>query len=232
MKLVLADDHTLFRDALAQYLERAEPGAEIHRARDLYEVFEYLRKLPTPTGTNYPDLVLLDLKMPGMNGMDGFKRMRDEFPEVPLALMSGIAEPEDVQRAMDLGAMGYFPKTMSGRALVKAIQLVVGGDKYLPIDPDTNNLMPSYYGSPAVSGLPGRGVSLLANGLQSNVRLTPREQEVLTYLIQGQTNKDIARSLELQVVTVKLHVRGICRKLGASNRTQAALRAREMGLSA
>lgn len=222
MKLVLADDHTLFRDALAQYLERAEPECNIFKARDLYEVFNYLQET-----NDRPDLILLDLKMPGMNGLEGFRRMREEYPDIRLALMSGVAERDDVQRSMDMGAMGYFPKTMSGRALVKAIQIVLGGDKYLPVDPETNNLMPSYY-----SGRVERGSAVSSNSLPASVKLTPREHEVLTFLVQGQTNKDIARSLNLQVVTVKLHVRGICRKLGAANRTQAAMRAREMGISA
>lgn len=228
MKLVLADDHTLFRDALAQYLERAEPQADIQRARDLYEVFDYLEH-----SDRSPDLVLLDLKMPGMNGLEGFKKLHERYPAVPLALMSGVAEPDDVQRAMELGAMGYFPKTLSGRALVKAIQLVLAGEKYLPIDPDNNHLLPSYYNGHGYANINGIVSSIIhPSSKHDGIRLTPREHEVLGYLIQGHTNKDIARSLELQVVTVKLHVRGICRKLGAANRTQAAIRAREMGLSA
>ena len=220
MKLLLADDHTLFRDALSQYLERAEPGAEIIRARDLHEVFSTLKSMEGGA----PDLILLDLRMPGMSGLEGFRRLREQYPAIPIALMSGIAEPDDVRQAMALGAVGYFPKTLSGRALVKAIQLVLTGEKYLPVDPESNSLMPSYYSngnraqSPTVAGVPER------------MQMTPREQEVLTYLVQGHTNKDIARALDLQVVTIKLHVRGICRKLGAANRTQAALRARELGL--
>lgn len=220
MKLLLADDHTLFRDALSQYLERAEPGAEIIRARDLHEVFATLKGMESAA----PDLVLLDLRMPGMSGLEGFRRLREQYPSIPIALMSGIAEPDDVRQAMALGAVGYFPKTLSGRALVKAIQLVLTGEKYLPVDPESNSLMPSYYSNgnraqpPMVAGGPER------------MPMTPREQEVLTYLVQGHTNKEIARALDLQVVTIKLHVRGICRKLGAANRTQAALRARELGL--
>ncbi len=229
MRLLIADDHTLFRDALVQYVERAEPEAAIILAKDFYEVVELMKKNPVQ------DLVLLDLRMPGMNGMEGFKLMRREYPNVPVALMSGVAETKDVNDAMDLGAVGYFPKTLSGKALLKAIQLVLTGERFVPIDHETNAIMPSYYNN-------GRGngngesktqetqAASAGNGLIA--QLTPRETEVLSYLASGASNKEIARELSLQVVTVKLHVRGICRKLDAKNRTQAALKARELGIVA
>ncbi len=226
MKLLIADDHTLFRDALVQYIERAEPEAAITLAKDFYEVVELMKKNPVQ------DLVLLDLRMPGMNGMEGFKLMRAEYPKVPVALMSGVAETKDVNDAMDLGAVGYFPKTLSGKALLKAIQLVLTGERFVPIDHETNAIMPSYYNGQ------GKGGAVSASAAEAKsakpgetvLHLTPRETEVLSYLASGASNKEIARELSLQVVTVKLHVRGICRKLDAKNRTQAALRARELGI--
>ncbi len=227
MKLLLADDHTLFRDALVQYIERAEPEAEIVLAKDLHGVFDHLKSCNIS-----PDLILLDLKMPGMNGMEGLARLRREYPDLAVSLMSGTAESEDVKMAMELGVMGYFPKTLSGKALLKAIQFVLSGEKFLPIDRDNNEVMPAYYDSgrggssiPPYSHINGDG-----NGNHNAGNLTVREREVLSYLLEGASNKEIARALDLQVVTVKLHVRGIFRKLGAKNRTQAALRARELGL--
>jgi len=226
MKLLIADDHTLFRDALVQYIERAEPEADIVLAKDLDGVFDYLK-----SGEAVLDLILLDLRMPGMNGMNGLAGLRKNYPDVPVALMSGVAESEDVKKAMEMGAMGYFPKTLSGKALLKAIQLVLAGEKFLPIDRDNYEVMPSYYddGRSKTSSPPYQHLSedksTLVNG-----SLTAREREVLSYLLEGASNKEIARELELQVVTVKLHIRGIFRKLGAKNRTQAALRARELGL--
>lgn len=226
MKLLLADDHTLFRDALVQYIERAEPGAEVLLAKDLPGAVEFL------AAGQEPDLVLLDLKMPGMHGLEGLKSVRATYPTIPVALMSGVAEPQDVKAAMDMGAVGYFPKTLSGKALLKAIQLVLAGERFLPIDRETNEVMPSYYngGYPSAGGRASYGQGAASNGAADN--LTPRESEVLTYLLRGASNKEIAASLNLQVVTVKLHVRGICRKLGAKNRTQAALKAKELGLTA
>lgn len=231
MKLLLADDHTLFRDALVQYIERAEAGAEILLAKDFHEVIDIMKENPNP------DLILLDLRMPGMNGMEGFRILKRDYPGVPVALMSGVAESSDVKAAMDLGAVGYFPKTLSGKALLKAIQLVLTGEKFVPLENATNRIMPSYYngGHNANGASSYQGLNESQEGISIpesvHVNLTPRETEVLSYLGEGASNKEIANALGLQVVTVKLHVRGVCRKLGAKNRTQAALKAREIGLT-
>ncbi len=220
MKLILADDHILFRDALVQYIVRAEPDADVSLAKDLPEVMEVMKEDPEQ------DLILLDLKMPGMNGLNGLKNVRDAFPDVPVALITGVAEKEDVQAAMELGAIGYFPKTLSGKALLKAIHLVLTGEKFVPLDPQSNGIMPSYRADE--SAVPSQSSEEAA----ANANLTPREMEVLSYLAKGESNKEIANALGLQVVTVKLHVRGICGKLDAKNRTQAALKARELGIYA
>lgn len=146
-----------------------------------------------------------------------------------------MAEPEDVQQAMDLGAVGFFPKTLSGRALLKAIELVMLGEKYIPVDTVTGGLMPSYYSwnnssSQSVKKLPIRTSGQASPISSAGVSLTPREQEILSELCRGKTNKDIARDLDLQPVTVKLHVRGVCKKLGVVNRTQAVIKAFELGV--
>jgi two-component system nitrate/nitrite response regulator NarL len=216
MKLLIADDHTLFRDALVQYVERADPAAQVTVAKDFREAYAALKE------NSDRDLVLLDLRMPHMNGMEGFRRIREEFPQVKLALMSGVAEEHEVKTAMNLGAAGYFPKTLSGKALLRAIQLVLNGERFIPLDSETNAIMPSYHADAE------REKIIYQNN--QPVTLTPRETQVLAFLARGVSNKEIARELELQVVTVKLHVRGICRKLDAKNRTQAAIRARELGI--
>jgi two-component system, NarL family, nitrate/nitrite response regulator NarL len=233
MRLLIADDHALFRDAMSQYVERSNPGSTVDSVSNLDEVFEFLSKSPET-----PELVLLDYNMPGMSGLKGFAKFRQTYPLIPVALLSGVAEPEDVQRAMDLGAMGFFPKTLSGRALLKAIELVLTGEKFIPVDSKTNGLMPAYYSDKTVNQMPVRlplkttsandtFSTVLAS---SKIRLTPRENDVLICLCRGQANKDIARNLGLQDVTVKLHVRSICRKLEVTNRTQAVLKSFELGL--
>lgn len=219
MKLLIADDHALFRDALVQYIERSDPSSRVTLAKDFPQAMDILEQNP------HQDLVILDLRMPGMNGMDGFTQMKERFPDVPVALMSGVAEPDDVISALDLGAVGYFPKTMSGKALLNAIKTVASGGEYIPEGERPGTFMPAYYDD-------GRGrIGHMRETNIEGLNLTPRELEVLSYLVDGASNKDIARALELQVVTVKLHVRGICRKLEAKNRTQAALMAKEMGVN-
>lgn len=143
MKLLLADDHTLFRDALVQYIKRSDIEAEVSVAKDMDGVLKLMQQEPDQ------DLVLLDLRMPGMNGMQGFKEMQDKYPDVRVGLMSGVAEVEDVRAAMNLGAVGYFPKTLSGKALLKAIQLVLEGERFVPIDHNSSAVMPSYFADDA-----------------------------------------------------------------------------------
>lgn len=228
MKLLIADDHTLFRDALVQYIKRAIEDCDLTVTKDFHEAYEELQK-----DQNY-DLVILDLRMPGMDGMGGFEKMRKEFPNVKVSLMSGVAEQKDVNQAMDLGACAYFPKTLSGKALVQAIQKVLEGEVFIPIDKSNGKIMPAYFADDKRANFSYGGMSEAQEKLDTdeNFNLTPREKEVLSYLAKGDSNKEIANSLGLQVVTVKLHVRGICRKLDANNRTQAALKATQLGLVA
>lgn len=212
IKILIADDHKLFQEALVHYIERARAGIEITLAKDLHEAVDALGK------DARQDLVILDLKMPGMDGVKGFKKIKDLYPNVPVALMSGIAEPKDVRAARDAGAVAYFPKTMSGQTLMNAIQSVLDGQIFFPMDSVTNKIMPSFYSDKKSKAGDG------------DINLTPREIEVLGFLANGKSNKEIATALNIQVVTVKLHVRGICRKLDVKNRTQAALKAQDMGV--
>jgi DNA-binding NarL/FixJ family response regulator len=224
MKLLVADDHILFRDALLQYICRAEPDAEILVSDDLDGAIDYLQQ------GEKPQAVLLDYRMPGMKGLDGLQRVRTEFPEFPVILMSGVIETADIEKAIEMGITGYFPKTMSGKAFINAIQMVLSGEKFFSYDAEAKKLMASYKGDRELAGQKGTGANELKNkGL--NI-LSEREKEVLTYLLDGSSNKEIANVLNLQEVTIKLHVRGICRKLGAKNRTQAALIAQEGGFEA
>lgn len=217
-RILLADDHTLFRDAIAQYLLAADPALEILVAHDVHGAVQLIE------AHGGIDLVLLDLKMPGMEQLAGLKKIRERYPDLALALLSGAARNQDVTAAMDLGARGYFPKTLPGPALLAGIKRIVAGETYVAMDDNTNSIMPSHY--PAGQGETGPG----GEAQLAQFGLTPREREVLSFLARGASNKEIARELDLQIVTVKLHVRGVCRKLSAANRTQAALKAQELGI--
>ena len=220
MNILIADDHTLFRDVLLQYIERAEPNAQVTLCDSLHQVKDHMDR------GMMPDLALLDFRMPGMRNLDGLEELLQKYSSLKAVLISGVAEQEDIERAIQMGVIGYLPKTMSGKALIRAIQLMIEGEKFFSIEAETKQFMPSYYGdfNPEESGV--NGVSAADAKFD---QLTEREKQVLNYLMEGAANKEIANALNLQVVTVKLHVRGVCRKLGAKNRTQAALIAKEGG---
>lgn len=222
MKLLLADDHTLFRDAVVQYIIRAEPAAEVLVAKDVHGAIELLE------ARNDIQLVLLDLRMPGMEGFSGLRKIREMRPGLSVALMSGYAEDEDIKQAVALGVRGYFPKTLSGQVMLSGIRRILEGDTFVAMDHNTSTYMPSYYDTQDKEANDSSGNS--GNAAAQNYHLTPREYQVLQFLARGVSNKEIARALDLQIVTIKLHVRGICRKLNVQNRTQAALKAMETGL--
>ncbi|WP_029012236.1 response regulator [Niveispirillum irakense] len=205
MRLLIADDHDLLRDALRSHFEREAPGTIV---RGVGTVSEALKALDD--GIPF-DILLLDLRMPGMNGLNGLVRLRERYPSLKIALMSGEAKNEDIRLALAHGAVGFLPKTLPGTALLQALQRMLAGEIFMPENIAENAIQA---GTNALNGT-----------------FTKREREVLDFLLKGQSNKEIARALELEEVTVKLHIRGLCRKLGAKNRTQAAMRAVELGLA-
>ncbi|AUN31332.1 hypothetical protein IP70_14435 [alpha proteobacterium AAP38] len=205
MRLLIADDHDLLRDALRSHFEREAPGTFVQGVGTVSEALKVL-----DDGAPF-DILLLDLRMPGMNGLNGLVRLRERYPSLKIALMSGEAKNEDIRLAMAHGAVGFLPKTLPGSILLQAVQRMAAGETFMP-----DNLAES---------------AMASDGNALNSTFTRREREVLDFLLKGQSNKEIARALDLEEVTVKLHIRGLCRKLGAKNRTQAAMRAVELGLA-
>lgn len=204
MRLLIADDHDLLRDTLVIFLESASDIAVFTAAS-----FGEAERLIEKDGPF--DLVLLDFNMPQMAGLSGLERLlaRPEQPRV--ALISGEARREVAEKALAMGACGFIPKTLTARRLVNAVRFMAMGEVYAPLEfmsgPETRELHP------------------LAE------KLSRREQQVAKGLTEGKSNKEIARDLDLQEPTIKLHVKTLYRKIGASNRTQAALIAREVGLA-
>jgi DNA-binding NarL/FixJ family response regulator len=202
MRLLLADDHEMVRDALASYLSN-EGGAEVVTAADLPSARRFL-------ADDGPfDIVLLDYDMPGMDGLTGLKQVLDENAGLRVALLSGNAHRTVVRQAISMGAAGFLPKTLAVASLIRAVEFMIAGEVYLP-----------------TSVLNDEDTSTGALGHD----LTRREREVLQHICNGMANKEIARALDLQEVTVKLHVRTLCRKIGARNRTHAAMLATEANL--
>ena len=218
MHVLLADDHELVRNGLKFYLERLASKVTVIEAATFDEALVNSSKAPQL------DLIILDLKMPGMNGFAGLELMRERFPKVPAVILSGSVRRGDVLTALAAGAAGYIPKTLSGKAMFNALQLILSGETYVPsiVLPDRD--------SPA--GQPDADKGAPATGDNALSKLTPRERDALALLTQGYSNKEIARRLEIEEITVKVHLSGVYRKLHATNRTQAVRIAMQLGWAA
>lgn len=218
MKILLADDHAMVRDGLIPFFERMEPGTIVIEASSFPEALEAAR--------NTADLALavLDLYMPGMDGLGGLTAMRGEFPDLPIVILSGSTSPDDAYRAIEHGANGYIPKTMRGQTIIGVLRLVLSGERYIPpfLFDNRDTLVKN----------PADGVATAVIDPTSQVaQLTPRELDILDMIVDGAPNKVIARALALQEVTVKAHLRSVFRKLGVSNRTEAARTAIVSGMT-
>jgi DNA-binding NarL/FixJ family response regulator len=203
MRILLADDHDLVRETISAYLQ-SEGGAEVSLATDLSSALDEI------AASGPFDLVLLDYNMPGMFGLEGLTRALEANGGKGVAILSGTAPNRTAQEALDAGAIGYLPKTLGAQSLLNAVRFMISGETYVPV-----SLMREE------AAAPEHPMAKL---------LSPRENEVLSGLCRGLSNKEIARELDLQEVTIKLHVRTLCRKLDAKNRTQAAMAAKEAGL--
>lgn len=152
------------------------------------------------------DVVLLDYNMPGMEGLTGLNRMLNTNEQRPVAIISGAASPRLAKDAIAAGAAGFVPKTLGAKSMVSAIKFMAAGEIFVPFG------------------------FMQQEDAKTVGNLTERETQVLRGLCAGKSNKDIARDHDLQEVTIKLHVKTLCRKLDARNRTQAAMIARDRKL--
>ena len=224
-RLVLADDHDLVREGLQLVLSR-EPDLEVvGEASDGREAVAVCRKLD-------PDLVLMDVRMPDMDGLEATRKIKAAQPSVSVLVVTTYENPDYLFEAMKAGAAGYVLKDASKEELVGAVRNVLDGESSLDRDLAARLLQRLASESP----LPG-GTSQPAESPEQPERaapvpsgLTPRELEVLAHLAQGESNPDIAGVLVISRATVKVHVERIIRKLGVSDRTQAVVRAIEMGV--
>jgi DNA-binding NarL/FixJ family response regulator len=206
LRIVIADDHPLFRDALRLTVAQGFPDAEIAEAHS----FDTLRaRLDAAPET---DLVLLDLKMPGMQGLSGLLFMRAAFAAVPVAIISAEEQKSIVRRALSLGAVGYIAKSTSADGIRAALAALLSGGVWAP---DT---------------LDGKDEDATRDAMLAArlARLTPQQIRVLMMLSEGFPNKKIAHALSVSEATAKAHVSAILEKLEVENRTQAVILAREI----
>ncbi len=208
-KIIIADDHPLFRAALKQAVAQAVPDVDVIEADSLTALQE--------TVENHKDaeLVLLDLHMPGTNGFTGLVYLRGQNPSMPVVVVSGSEEPRVMRRAIEYGASGFIPKSASLDIISQAIVAVLEGEVWLPDEiADSNE---------SVSDDDAEFAAKLAS-------LTPQQFRVLMMLTEGLLNKQIAYELNVSEATIKAHVTAILRKLGVHSRTQAVIEASRLGV--
>ncbi|OAN44697.1 DNA-binding response regulator [Paramagnetospirillum marisnigri] len=214
MQILVADDHKLVRDGLKPFLQELDPGADILDAATLSEALQAIEGAPNLS------LILLDLMMPGMDGLDGLVQIKAKVPNIPVVIVSGYSTRDHVVAAVQSGAAGFIPKTVSGTAMVNALRLVLSGETYLPSS--------SFFEDPANQGAQPIAPKPAAVPPPFD-RLSRREGEILAQLVEGRTNKEIAIALSLQEITIKVHLRNVYRKIGAANRAQAVRIALQSG---
>lgn len=209
-KILLADDHPLFREAIINVIEHSFPGCETLETEDLEGALEIAQN------EEDLDLILLDLNMPGMNGLNGLITLRNDMPTVPVVIVSAEEDKQIVLQAITYGAVGFITKSSPRDQMSDALQQILAGNVYLPSDiirssqpdnrrsqrKDDNQIPPELLSS-----------------------LTRRQLLVLERMSKGESNKQIAYNLNIAETTVKAHVSAILRKLGVHNRIQAVLSA-------
>jgi DNA-binding NarL/FixJ family response regulator len=206
--IIVADDHPLFRGALKQALSGIFSDLSVIEAGTLEETVEAL------SGRAETDLVLLDLKMPGVSGFSGLTFLRSQHPTVPIIVVSGVDDSATIRTCMEFGAAGYIPKTTPIDVMNKAIRSVLAGGTWTPPDIPLGELA-------------DKETSHLVRRLAS---LTPQQMRVLTMLSEGLLNKQIAYELSVSEATVKAHVSAILMKLGVESRTQAVIAASKLDI--
>ena len=202
MSVLIADDHQLIREMVEMYL-KSQPDITVSLADNLASTLEACEE------AGGFDVVMLDLAMPGMAGLAGVEKVIAANGKKPVVLFSGNASRDTVNQAINLGAKGYNPKTLPAKSLTNAIRFVAAGEVFLPM----SYLMDD---DPTPE--------------QQGWNLSAQETRVLKKLCEGKTNKEIAREMELSEVTIKMYMRSICSRLGAKNRTHAAMIANQHSL--
>ena len=210
MILLLVDDHALFREGLKFLLRGLDDELVIDEA-------ESCAAATARHGQFSYDLILLDLNLPGIGGLEALAAMRAAYPQTPLVVLSGEDDPRTIRATIEQGAMGFVPKSSTPEILIQALKLILARGVYLPVSALDGEAAPVPHAAPESSD------AVLAG-------LSARQLEVLRCVIQGQPNKLIARNLALSESTVKAHLSAVFRALGAHNRTEAVYAAAKLGL--
>ena len=210
MRVLVVDDHNLFRQGLVSLIRtRSDLMRVVGEAASGSEAIEMTAKL-------HPDLVMMDLYMPEMDGLQAMQKIRNEYPETAIVMLTSSEDDEHLAEAMHLGASGYLTKSLEAEELFRLVEAVSEGEIGLTASM-ANRLL-------------ARSRQLIAAPTSYNMALTEREREVLELIARGASNNEIADELCISRNTVKIHVRNVLQKLDVENRTQAAMEALQRGL--
>jgi DNA-binding NarL/FixJ family response regulator len=215
-KILIADDHPLFREAIHNVISDGFPGSEVMETADLDSAMELTQQ------HDDLDLILLDLNMPGMHGLNGLINLRNEAPTIPVVIVSAEQDKQVVLQAITYGAVGFITKSSPRAQMTEAIQQILNGNVYLPSDIIRTQKTGTRR---SMNDTPNFPPELLQ-------ALTRKQLLVLERMTKGESNKQIAYTLEIAETTVKAHVSAILRKLNVHNRVQAILSAGDIDFAA
>jgi len=218
LQVLLADDHALFRDGMRYVLQQLSDEVDIICAGDFIET---MSKAEVNPGI---DLALLDLNMPGSDGVGSIRIFHNRFPFIPLVVVSGSEQRAEIEWVMEYGAMGFISKMSSGKVMVNALRIVLDGGIYFP---------PQLMAGPeAAASQAGTGQAELDKAGQhtNNHGLTRRQMEALQHLAEGLSNKEIALKMNLAEGTIKVHVAAAYQVLQVNSRLDAVRKAQQLGL--
>jgi len=223
-RVLIADDHALIRDGFRRMLDYEKDFEVIGEASDGREAVELCRRLE-------PDLVLMDVRMPGMDGLEATRAIKANQPEVSVLVITTYENADYLLGAIKAGAAGYILKDAPSERMVNSMRRVLAGEWPLNQELGVQLIRRLASEGPQASAVPWAAESSAKAAPPPLEDFTPREVEVLGLLLRGKTNEEIAKSLSISRATVKVHVRHIIAKLGVSDRTQAVVRALELGLA-
>jgi DNA-binding NarL/FixJ family response regulator len=209
VRVLIADDHPLFREGMRGRLDRVADVAVVGEAASGDEAVELAQKLE-------PDVILMDIKMPGLNGIEATREIQRANPQIGILVLTMFEDDDSVFAAMRAGAKGYLLKDSGGEGVVHAIRAVASGEAVF--GPGVAERMIGFFSAPRAA--PKRAFP----------ELTEREEEVLSLVAQGKSNREIARQLFVSLKTVRNHVSNILLKLQVADRAQAVIRARDAGM--
>jgi DNA-binding NarL/FixJ family response regulator len=215
MKIIVIDDHVLIRQAMHGVLKKLRRDSVVLEAANYQQAQQLF--------SNNPDigLILLDLTLPDRDGFSVLVELRERYPAIPLVVLSAVQDSSNVLKALDLGALGYIPKSSQSEVILNALRLILSGGIYVPPEILAHDEFPNW--------APRQIDRNRSQTLSADIGLTDRQLEVLALMMRGKNNKTICRELNLAEPTVKNHVTAILKALKVTNRTEAVIAVNELG---